>query len=59
MNKAHENKKFREVEKLCIKGFQRHSRERHATLSEIGEERQRVLCIDDATGKELPWSEVH
>ena len=31
---------------------------RHALLATAEEEDQRVECIDDITGKELPWSEV-
>ena len=49
------------LEKLCksmVKGLARRNRERHVMLSEIVEEHQHVVCIDDITGKELPWHAV-
>ena len=40
------------------KGFARRNREKHAILAEIEEEEQHVICIDDVTGKGVPWHEV-
>ena len=48
-------------EKLCMsimKVLARRSRERHAMLAEMEEENQDVVCVDDITGKELPWHAV-
>ena len=48
-------------ERLCksiIKGLARRNHEKHAILAEMVEENQNVVCIDDVTGKELPWHEV-
>ena len=41
-----------------IEGLARRNRETHAMLAEVGEEDQRVLCIDSVTIRELPWHEV-
>ena len=54
-------RKVRQGEELCksfIKGLASHSRERRAIWAAVGEDDQRVQCIDDITGKELPWSQV-
>ena len=46
-------------EKLCksiLKGLAKRSREKHAMLADVEEgQEQDVICIDDITGKELPW----
>ena len=44
--------------KSIMEGLIRRKRVKHAILPEVGEEDQRVLRIDDVTGKELPWHEV-
>ena len=48
-------------ETLCksiMKDFARRNRERHAMLAERVAENQNVVCVDDITGKELPWHAV-
>ena len=49
-------------EKLCksiLKGLARRKREKHALLVDVEERREQyVICIDDITGKELPWHAV-
>ena len=59
--KTEEERKDQNEEKLCksiIKGLARRHREKHAIFAEIEEGKQHVMCIDDVTGKELPWHEV-
>ena len=41
-----------------MKGVARRNLERHAMLAEMEEEYQDVVCVDDITGKELPWHAV-
>ena len=60
-----DEKKFRRSEEtLCrsiTKGLTRRNCEKHAMLAdmeEILEQEQNVVCFDDVTGKELPWSAV-
>ena len=52
----------RSEEKLCksiLKGLAKRSREKHAMLADVEEgQEQFVICIDDITGKELPWHAV-
>ena len=52
----------RSEEKLCksiLKGLAKRSREKHAMLADVEEgQEQDVICIDDITGKELPWRAV-
>ena len=52
----------RSEEKLCksiLKGLAKRSREKHAMLADVEEgQEQDVICIDDITGKELPWHAV-
>ena len=49
-------------ERLCksiIKGLARRNRERHAMLADVEEEQEQdVVCLDDVTGKKLPWHTV-
>ena len=49
-------------ERLCksiIKGLARRNRERHAMLADAEEKKEQdVICLDDITGKELPWHAV-
>ena len=51
-------------ERLCksiVKGLARRHRERHAMLADVEEEQEQeqdVICLDDITGKELPWHAV-
>ena len=52
------NRRTPKLTKSIINGLVGHNRERHAILATAEEENQRVLCVDDITGKELPWSEV-
>ena len=49
-----EERKEQDREKLCksiVKGLARRNREKHAILAEVGEEDQRVMCIEDVTGE--------
>ena len=52
----------RSEEKLCksiLKGLAKRSREKHAMLADVEEGQEKdVICIDDITGKELPWHAV-
>ena len=54
----------RSEEKLCksiIKGLTRRNHEKHTMLARVEKEReqeQHVICVDDITGKELPWHAV-
>ena len=51
---AERNREEEELCKLIIKGLAWFHRERHALLATAEEENQRVQCIDDITGEELP-----
>ena len=44
--------------KSIIKGLARHNRKERVMLSELEEENQDVVCIDDVTGEEFPWHAV-
>ena len=44
-----------------MKGLTRRNSEKHAMLADVEETQgkdQDVVCFDDVTGKELPWSAV-
>ena len=47
------------LRKSILKGLARRNREKHAMLADVEERREQdVICIDDITGKELPWHTV-
>ena len=41
--------------KSIMKGVSRRKRQRHAMFAEMEEENQDVVCVDNITGKDLPW----
>ena len=52
--------KDQDEEQLCksmINGLARRNREKHAILAEVGEEEQRIKCIDDVASEALPLDE--
>ena len=60
--KIYDEMQCRSKEKLCnsiLKGLARRKREKHAMLADVEERREQdIKCIDDITGKELPWHAV-
>ena len=56
-HRVDEEKLYRSI----MKGLTRRNREKHVILAEVEETQDReqdIVCFDDITGKELPWSAV-